>query len=318
MIKGISYWSMEHGLAGTHSIRAALEQAQLAGFEGLELCIAVDGVLTPATSLSECEKIRSLIAESGLVVETLASGMSWTYSPTSNDEQVRDQAIDLHVAAIQRAAWLGCQALLFVPGVVKSPITPREIVRNDVALKRAKVAVARLLETAEECAVDLCLENVWNGMFTSPQELATFVDSFSSDRLGVYFDVGNVLRYHQHPPHWIEMLSHRIKRVHLKDFTERFGWEGSYQFCELGGGDVPWQETMQALDAVGYDSTLVAEIMPYWEGVLEQTSMAMDAILCFSQAQGQASQHRVDFAESSNEKPHLRDARLPASLRQSS
>lgn len=318
MIKGISYWSMEQGLAGTHSIQAALHQARAAGFAGLELCMGVEGVLTPATSLSECEEIRRLIDESGVAVETLASGMSWAYSPTSNDAQVRATAIELHVSAIQRAAWLGCQAVLFVPGVVKSPITPLEIVRNDVALKRAKVAVARLLETAEECAVDLCLENVWNGMFTSPQELAAFVDSFGSNRLGVYFDVGNVLRYHQHPPHWIEMLSHRIKRVHAKDFSERFGWEGSYQFCELGGGDVPWQETMQALDAIGYDSTLVAEIMPYRDGVLEQTSLALDAILCFSQAQRQSHQLRVDSAETSSERPHLRDARPPASLRQSS
>jgi hexulose-6-phosphate isomerase len=131
----------------------------------------------------------------------------------------------------------------------------------------------------------VCLENVWNGLFTSPLELRGFVDSFGSERIGVYFDVGNVLRYHQHPPHWIELLGSRIKRVHVKDFAERFDWNGSYSFCELGGGDVPWQETVQALDGIGYKSTVAAEMLPYSPGILQQTSAALDAILSFSHPQ---------------------------------
>ena len=225
------------------------------------------------------------------------------------------RAIDLHTAAIERAAWLGCQAILYVPGVVKSPIAPHEIVRNDIALDRARTAISQLLGVAEALEIDLCLENVWNGMFTSPQELAEFVDSFGSERLGVYFDVGNVMRYHQHPPYWIELLAHRIKRVHVKDYSERFGWKGSYQFCELGGGDVPWQETMVALDAIGYQSTLVAEILPYSDGILEQTSKALDAILSFSQPDRQKTHIRVDPATRTSDKPHALETQLPAKLK---
>ena len=89
MLKAISYWSMENGLAGTHSISVALHQAKSAGFEGLELCIGVEGILTPTTSRQDCERIRRMIDQSGVVVETMASGMSWAFSPTSNNEQVR-------------------------------------------------------------------------------------------------------------------------------------------------------------------------------------------------------------------------------------
>lgn len=309
MIKSISYWSMQNGLAGTHPIADALDQANLAGFDGLELCIGVEGVLTPQTTLAECEQIRRQIDDSGLVVETLASGMSWACNPTSNDEIVRSRAIDIHVAAIERAAWLGCQALLFVPGVVNSPIAPAENIRNDLAVSRARAAVSQLLEAADEFGVDLCLENVWNGLFLSPLELSAFIDSFGSERLGVYFDIGNVLRYHQYPPHWIELLGERVKRVHVKDFTERFDWDGSYSFCELGGGDVDWPGTMRALDTIGYSSTIVAEIMPYHEGVLEQTSIALDAILSFSESQREANQLRVDDAKLLGEKPHFQVSR---------
>ncbi len=279
MIKSISYWSMKDGLAGTHPISDALQQAKSSGFEGLELCIGVDGVLTPATSQEECEEIRDQIEQSGLIVETLASGMSWAFNPTSDDPDVRQQAIAIHQAALRRAAWLGCQAMLFVPGVVCSPIVPDERIRYDVAVDRARDAVSQLLEVAEEVQVDLCVENVWNGLFYSPLELSTFIRSFKTDRLGVYFDVGNVLGYHQYPPHWVELLGTLIKRVHVKDFQDKFDWIGEYSFCGLGQGDVPWEATMQSLQQIGYDSTVVAEMLPYSEGLLEETSQALDKIL---------------------------------------
>ncbi len=279
MIKCISYWSMQDGLAGTHSIDKALSAAKTAGFAGLELCMAPEGVLTPLTSQTECKAVRRQIDQSGLIVETLASGMSWAFNPTSNDGEVRQRAIELHREALRRAAWLGCQAMLFVPGVVTSPIVPNEIIRYDRAVQRARDAVTQLLDVAELVEVDLCLENVWNGLFCSPLEFADFVDSFGSNRLGVYLDVGNLLRYHQYPPHWIELLGPRVKRVHVKGFREEFGWQGQYSFCELGEGDVPWAATMAALHNVGYDKTLVAEMLPYSDGLLDRTSAAMDNIL---------------------------------------
>jgi len=279
VIKSISYWSLEHGLANTHLIADALQEARDAGFRGLELGIGPEGVITPHMPRDACEQIRKQIDASGLTVQTLASGMSWGFNPTSEDPDVRQQAIDLHAGALERAAWLGCDALLMVPGVVVSPIAPDQIVRYDLALERVRDAVSRLLETADRVGVDLCLENVWNGLFYSPIELREFIDSYQSDRLGVYYDCGNLVGIHQHPPHWIELLGERIKRVHVKDFRDTFGFEGSYSFCELLEGDVPWEATMAALRRIGYDRTLVAEMLPWSEGLLERTSAAMDKIL---------------------------------------
>jgi len=276
MIKSISYWSMKEGLSNNHPIGDALAAAKDAGFEGLELCIGLEGVLTPETSQADCEGIRKQINSAGLTVETLASGMSWVFNPASNEAAVRSKAIELHAAALQRAAWLGCEAMLFVPGVVKSPVVPGELVRYDLAIERARAAVQHLLEAAETLNVDLCVENVWSGLFYSPLEFAQFIDSFGSDRLGVYFDAGNLLGHHQHPPHWIELLGERIKRVHVKEFKEAVGSiEG---FCDLLEGDMPWPETMAALRQIGYDKTIVAEMIPWNDGLLERTSAAMDKI----------------------------------------
>ncbi len=279
MIKSISYWSFENGLTNTHPVDAALDEARAVGFEGLELCIGTEGTLNVETSQDECESLRRQIDASGIHVRTVASGMSWGFNPVSNDATVRDKAVSLHEAALQRTAWLGCEALLFVPGVVTSPIAPDEKIRYDHALERCEENVKRLLDTAERVGVDLCLENVWNGLFYSPIEFASFVDSLGSGRLGVYFDAGNLLGYQQHPPHWVELLGQRIKRVHIKDFKDEFGWSGSYEFSKLGQGQVPLRETVAALRGIGYDATIVAEMMPWDDTLIADTSKAMDEIL---------------------------------------
>ncbi len=278
MIKAISYWSVKGGLDGTRPVEEAMAEAARSGFQGIELCVGETGVLTPSTDAKTCEAYRSLARRHGLRLETLASGVSWGCCPTSPDARTRRRSIDLHKGALERTAWLGAQALLFVPGAIKIPWDPAfEPVRYDDATRWAREAVTELLGTAERVCVDLCIENVWNGLFYSPLELRAFVDSFESPRVGVYFDVGNVLGYHQHPPHWIEILGQRIRRVHVKDFKTSVG--NLSGFCDLGDGDVPWAETIAALRAVGYDGTVVAEMMPPDPTLLDRTSHAMDRIL---------------------------------------
>ena len=280
MIKGISYLSFENGLSNNESIESALSQTKKNGFDALELSVSSEGVINTNTSKAECEIIRKKIDDSGIFVDSIATGMSWGVSPTSNDRSIREKSIKLHQDALKVASFLDCKALLFVPGVVKSPISP-DIVRYDKALDRLRGAINQMLPIAEDLNVDLCMENVWNGFFYSPIELRDFVDSFDSDRLGVYLDIGNLIGYQQYPPHWVELLNSRIKRVQIKDFQENFDWTGSFSFCDIGAGDVPWKETIAALNAIQYKSTIIAEMLPWDETILSRTSAAMDQLFNF-------------------------------------
>ena len=280
MIKGISYLSFENGLSNNESIDSALSQTKSNGFDALELSVSSEGVINTNSTKPECEIIRKKIDDSGIFVDSIATGMSWSDSPTSDDESIRKKSISLHQDAIKVASYLECKALLFVPGVVKSPISP-EIVRYDRALERLREAINQMLPIAEDLNVDLCMENVWNGFFYSPIELRDFVDSFDSSRLGVYLDIGNLIGYQQYPPHWIELLNSRIKRVQIKDFQENFDWTGSFSFCDIGAGDVPWRETIAALNSIEYNSTIIAEMLPWDETILSRTSAAMDQLFNF-------------------------------------
>jgi len=281
MIHSLSYWSTQNGLVGTEPIDSAIAQVKQAGFAGIELCLSMPGdgmVLHTQSTQAECDAIRAQVDASGLVAQTVAAGLTWGCSPTSDDAATRAKSIELHAAALQRAGWLGCQAMLMVPGIVGCPFVPTEKVPYDVAIERCREAVKQLLPVAEKAGVDLCLENVWNGMFITTRDWCEFIDSFNSSRLGVYFDVGNVLGYHQHPPHWIEALGKRIKRVHIKDYKINFDWSGSFSFCDLQEGDVAWPQVVAALKKIGYDSTLVAEMMPWRADLPAKTAASMKAI----------------------------------------
>jgi hexulose-6-phosphate isomerase len=278
MIKCISHWSTTGGSDASKSVEHALDEARDAGFAGIELAVGMTGPLSVETDRATVERYRAEAERRGLTTRTVAAGLAWGVSPTHPDPATRARSVAVHAAALERAAWLGAEAMLMVPGAVKIPWTPAYApVKYDRAVAWSIEAVKRLAGTAEQVGVDLCVENVWNGMFYSPLELAGFVDSIGSKRVGVYFDVGNVLGYHQHPPHWIEILGERVRRVHVKDFKTTVGSIAG--FCDLLEGDVPWPETMAALRGIGYDKTLVAEILPPAPGLLERTSRAMDQIL---------------------------------------
>jgi L-ribulose-5-phosphate 3-epimerase len=277
MITAINYWSFEHALSNEAPIAKVCTQAREAGFQAIELGVAETGVLTVNSSQADCERIRREVESTGLRMESLASGMTWACSPSHPDASVRRRAIALNEAALQRAAWLGCTSMLFIPGAVWIPWNPGyPFVPYERAVTWAREATQALAATAERLGVELCIENVWNGMFYSPLEYRDFIDSISSPAVGAYFDVGNCMGQHQYPPHWIEILGQRIRRVHLKDFKRSIGTLDG--FCDLLEGDQPWTESMAALRAIGYDRTLTAEMIPYAPGRVVKTGEAMRRI----------------------------------------
>ncbi len=276
MKKIISSWSIRGG-DGSRPITELMDEAKAAGFDGIELCVAEKGVLTPETDRKTCESYRDAAKSRGLVLETMASGMTWGCSATNVDPAIRAKAINLHAGALERASWIGCKAMLFVPGAVTIPWDATyPPVPYEQAVTWAREAVTQLAKVAERVDVDLCVENVWNGLMYSPVEFASFIDSIKSPKVGVYFDAGNGLGYHQYPPHWIAILGKRIKRIHIKDY--KIAVAGLAGFCDLLAGDVPFPAIMAALKVVGYDSTIVAEMMPPDATLLARTKAAMDKI----------------------------------------
>ncbi|MHC4640672.1 MAG: sugar phosphate isomerase/epimerase family protein [Planctomycetota bacterium] len=271
-----SYWMFEGGLEATKPIAEAMYEAKKLGFEAIELAIASKGVLTEKTTQAECEDIVATAQKVGIEISSVASGESWGCSPTANDTETREKIIDFTRKALQITKWLDTDAYLFVPGAVHVFFLPdAEIIPYDICYQRAIEAIKELLPAAEETGVALCIENVWNKFLLSPLEIRDFIDSFNSQMVGAYFDVGNVLLM-GYPDHWIRILGERIKRVHVKDFKLSVGTaEG---FVDLLEGDVDFEAVKKALADVGYDSYVTAELLPFEPGRPEKTAQAMKNI----------------------------------------
>ncbi len=271
-----SYWMFEGGLEAEKPIAEAMQEAKELGFDGIELAVASQGVLTHRATQAECEDIAAMAERIGIEISSLASGENWTCSPASNDSDVRNKSIDFTRKAMQITKWLGTDAYLFVPGAVDVFFLPdAEVIPYDVCYERASEAIRNILPSAEKAGVAICIENVWNKFLLSPLEMRDFVDSFNSEMVGVYFDVGNVLLT-GYPEQWIRILGKRIKRVHIKDFKRSKGTvEG---FVDLLDGDVDFQAVKEALADIGYAGYVTAELLPFEPGRPEKTAQAMKKI----------------------------------------
>jgi len=271
-----SYWMFEGGLEARKPITEAMEEAKELGFDAIELAIAGKGVLTHQTTQGQCEDIAAAAKKIGIEISSVASGESWTCSPTANDPDTRKRIIKFTQKALQIAKWLGTDAYLFVPGAVDVFFLPdAEVIPYDVCYERASEAIRQILPRAKETGVAICIENVWNKFLLSPLEMRDFIDSFEAEMVGAYFDVGNVLLT-GYPEQWIRILGKRIKRVHVKDFKLSVGTvEG---FVDLLEGDVNFQTVKNALSDIGYDGYVTAELLPFEPGRPEKTAQAMKKI----------------------------------------
>jgi len=271
-----SYWMFEGGLEAKRPIADAMQEAKQLGFDAIELAVAGRGVLTHEATQAQCEDIVATAAKIGIEISSLASGENWTCSPTSNDADVRQRSVAFNRKAVRIAKWLGTGAYLYVPGAVDVFFLPEaEKVPYDVCHQRAIEALRQILPAAEEAGVAVCIENVWNKFLLSPLEMRDFIDGFNSEAVGAYFDAGNVLLT-GYPDHWIRILDHRIKRVHVKDFKRSVGtMEG---FVDLLEGDVDFQAVKEALADIGYDGYITAEMLPFEPGRPEKTAQAMRRI----------------------------------------
>lgn len=278
MKKGVNYWIFEAGLTAAEAFRLARE----AGYEGVELTLAEsDGPLHLGTTDEECDLLKKAAAEAGIELYSVATGLYWTYSLTSDDPEQREKAKSIVRKQLHLAARLGCDRILVVPGAVSVSFAPElGVVPYETVYNRSLEAIKELASEAERLQVKLCVENVWNNFLLSPVEMRDYIDKIGSPWVKVYFDVGNVVKF-GYPEHWITALGDRIGSIHFKDF--RRASENLSGFVDLLAGDVNYPAVMDALNSVGYDSWVTAEMVPpytyYPRTIVYNTSRSMDAIL---------------------------------------
>ncbi len=181
--------------------------------------------------------------------------------------------------SIDQAKYYGGTSVLVVAGVVngKNPY--------DVVYQQQQAKLRKHLAYAEQQGIKLLVENVWNNFLLSPLEMARFIDELESPAAGVYFDVGNVVRFGW-PDQWIRILGPRIVKLDIKEYSrkkqkEEGLWKG-FQ-VEINEGDCDWPAVRNALQEIGYtQGWATAEVKGGDRQRLQDISERMDRALALA------------------------------------
>jgi len=271
------------GSAGFLSTLADFERCFAAaaelGFEGVQPYVEPEGYFSLQADDETLRAVSAAARQAGIVLTSLEI-KPFSYLLTDDDAAVRAAGVTLVRRAMQVAAAMEISAVLVIPGYVGLPWDPSaKPVRYDLAYERTRQGLAELVPDAERLGVSILVENIWNKFLLSPLEFRTLIDEIGSPHVGMLLDTGNLIAF-GYPEQWIRILGRRIKEVHLKDYRESVG--GVCGFVGLLEGDVNWPEVIAALEEIGYDGFLTAEVFPYrhhGDAVLQHTSQSMDRIL---------------------------------------
>ena len=276
MKKGINIWSFPQG-----TIQESLTLAKKAGFEGVELGLNGEGELSLTSTESEIKQVKAMADDLGLALYSLSCGLCWDLRLSDDDPALRQKAKDMIKKQLETAKILGADTILVLPGVVNVEFSnPEKKVAYDVVYERALEGLNELKSHAEALQVNIGLENVWNKFLLSPMEMRDFIDKIGSKYVGSYLDIGNTL-YCGYPEDWVRILGDRIKKIHFKDYRMQAG--GLHGFVDLLAGDVDYPEVVKALNEIGYNDWVSAEMIPNYkhhtDAIIYNTSYAMDRIL---------------------------------------
>jgi hexulose-6-phosphate isomerase len=244
-----------HMATGDQSVAEKFEMIRDLGFEGVETRV-------------------KLGKENQALVQSYASASEATGLPIHG--VIHSSNPDL-VGAIDQAKFLGASSVLHVVRYDRKI----SYVKNH---EETKQIIRRAVDHAEKQGVMILCENVWASYLIEPMGMARFVDSFNSPMIGIYFDIGNVVRWGW-PQHWIEVIGKRAKKLDVKEYdltvAMNQGMRAGFN-KPLGEGSIEWDKVRQELSKINYQGWATAEVKGGDQQRLAEIASQMDRALDLS------------------------------------
>lgn len=231
------------------SLADTCRETKAAGYEALELVMREKGEISIDTPEAELRSLAAYARDEGMYLASVCASLgSIRPNLTHPDAAVRAQSVDTFKRVIDALAVMEIDTLLVVPGGVTDQVA------YDEAYYRALQGMQALAPHAEAAGVNLAIEYVWNKFLLSPMEFARFLDEVGSDRVGFFFDTGNMV-ITGYPEQWARIVGRHLMKVHMKDFRRQ-----GYEWPPLLEGDVDFPAVMAELRKLGYDDALISEV----------------------------------------------------------
>ncbi len=248
MKKSLNAWTVE----GSLNFEEMFAAVSAAGFDGIELNVDGSGAhsITLSTTKEEFAAIRALSEKYSLPVVSISTSL-WGAKMGHPDEWEAGRTLMLK--QLEAAKELGANGILVVPGGMGGDYTLATVRKNSIEFMKSMKA------DIEEIGIFVGVENVWNGFFLSPYDMASFIDEVGSPKIGAYLDAGNMLAF-SISEYWVEVLGERIGCVHVKDYLRNGGLNSGGTWQDITHGSANWQAIIPALRKAGFDGYLTGEV----------------------------------------------------------
>ena len=218
-----------HMVTGGHSVRDKFKMLKDLGFDGLEV--------RTRDKVDRAEALRAS-ESTGLPIHGVIN---------SSDPDIK--------SAIELARYYdGTSVLVVVPTDAKGSYVANYKERQEI--------IRRAIPVAEKHNIKILIENVWASFLIEPMSMARFVDELDSPMVGVYFDIGNNIRW-GYAGHWIEVLGKRIGKLDVKEYDRTLhnkeGLRAGFN-TKIGEGSVDWQRVRDELKKIDYTGWATAEV----------------------------------------------------------
>jgi sugar phosphate isomerase/epimerase len=246
-----------NGLAH-HSLPAAIELLASLGYQGVAITLD-HAALNPlaADFDAQLKRTRELIARRGMrsVIETGARYLLdpvHKHQPTllSPDVGGRQRRFEFLCRAVDAAAVLGSRCVSLWSGAA-----PQDVSR-DQAMTQLVEGLTRVLDYADERAIDVGFEPEPGMLIDTMPAFAELTDRIDSPRLKLTLDVGHLHCQGETPiADIIRQWSDRLVNVHIEDMRA-----GVHEHLMFGEGEMDFPPIIAALAEVGYDGGVHVEL----------------------------------------------------------
>ena len=228
-----------------------VERLKLAGAAGF------DGVDFDEAGSFTLEQARSAVQESGVFCHNAINHDHWNSRLTSPDESVRAKGVANIEHCLRVSHAIGGSAVLIVIG--RGVDGKAEEIDN-----RAREEIKKLIPLAASLGQSILFENVWNQMHydhdappeQTPDRFIKFVDSFNSQWVGMYYDIGNHWKYGQ-PRVWLNAFGRRAVKLDIKGFSRA---KNKFVDITSDDDDLPWGDVQLGLKEIGFAGWTTAEV----------------------------------------------------------
>ena len=245
----INAWSVP----GDVGFEEMFRDVKAAGFEGIELNVDRGGThaLTMDITDEALAEIKAISDKYALPVVSISTSL-WGTSMADNP----DMAKALLNAQLRCAKALGAGGILIVPS------GHSDVVRLRVAREKCIATLKSLIPDIEAWGLKVGVENVWNGFFTSPWDMVSFIDEVGCPLVGAYYDLGNVLAFSR-TEDWVDILGSKIQHLHIKGYKRSGGMNSRGEWVNISDASADWVKVKELLRGIGYDGTVTAETSKY-------------------------------------------------------